>query len=396
MGSDHRNPFSGKSNLTTDLLMAHFHRITFLLIVSMCFVMFLQLSVAASTIADDWDDWDEEEEDHCFTGMCLHYSFLEIRDVAFEPTEADRSCHVSVEFAIAGFPERDSRDIAKSKLESATIHYVVNDDFQNRRRSEMKCADMVCRADIPGFPEGTQITFVISATNAFGHMTTELFRADTPQNLHNALIAMPHKDDFGEFHPDDLDVLHSVAAFDDGRLYMGYSVQGAISPGSDAPPSMNMYGIAFRTIDDENELTMFNAFSGIFWIYFPGMTEGESQGLNLINTDGWQEEAIKEIDNFRRTGHIVVDMDKIMQKQVQQSVLTHADERVEMCDGGTFIGSVSRAMLGPEIGNPVRISIMTASNDSKELFTPIPYDSPTYMYAYLRNHKYSVGADPEK
>jgi len=83
-------------------------------------------------------------------------------------------------------------------------------------------------------------------------------------------------------------------------------------------------------------------------------------------------------------------------EQELQSVLTHADERVEMCDGGTFIGSVSRAMLGPEIGNPVRISIMTASNDSKELFTPIPYDSPTYMYAYLRNHKYSVGADPEK
>ena len=336
---------------------------------------------AAAAEDDSWDDWDEEEEEDAF-GNIMHTTYLKIIDV-----KADGSGAVTASFEIVGADdEEDAVTVA-----SAKAYYAVNGDLKGKKSVDLACAGTTCTGQIPGLTSGDKVTVAIAAADNFGNTTTQAFKVADAAAAEDAMVpGTPDMDNSVDIVPDDMDLLATMAAYDDERIYVGYTVQGAFAGGTLNPPYIHFYGVKMTNPDIEQSEGLM---VGKLWVNLPLARTPDGQQLiqSLIGQVGTLPEGIDkaDVDAALKSGMLVLDIGKLMSGNIMDGLLFKAKPTGD-ASGSKFIGSIKRDALGENPSNMVRIIMLTAANASIDSFMPIPLNCTHYQQIVFGNTEFAV------
>ena len=329
---------------------------------------------------DDWDDWDEEEEEDAF-GNIMHTTYPKIVNVSVDAAGA-----VSAEFEIVGAEDEEE----EVKIAAAKAWYAINADLKGKKSVDLTCAGLKCTGKIPA-KSGDKVTVAVSAADTFGNTTTQAFKVADAASAVDAMIpGTPDMDNSVDIVPDDMDILDTMAAFDDERVYVGYKVQGKFNGGTLNPPYIHFYGVKMTNPDIEQSEGLM---VGKLWVNLPLAREPEGQELikGLLGQVGSLPEGISQadVDEAMKTGMLVLDIGKLMSGNIMDGLLFAAKPTGNQ-DGNTFIGSMKRSALGENPSNMIRIIVLTAANASIDSFMPIPLNCSHYQQLVFSNTEVTI------
>jgi hypothetical protein len=329
---------------------------------------------------DDWDDWDEEEEEDAF-GNIMHTTYLTIKSVT-----VDTSGAVSAEFDIVGAEDEEG----EVTVASAKAIYAINGDLKGKKSVDLACTGTKCTGKIDA-KSGDKVTVAISAADNFGNTTTQAFKVKDAASAKDAMVSgTADMDNSVDIVPDDMDILDTMAAYDDERVYVAYTVQGIFNGGTLEPPYVHFYGVKMTNPDIEQSEGLM---VGKLWVNLPLARTPEGQELiaGLLGQVGSLPEGVNQadVDNAMKTGMLVLDIGKLMSGNIMDGLLFQAQPMGNQ-EGNMFLGSIKRSALGENPSNMIRIIVLTAANASIDSFMPIPLNCSHYQQLVFGNTEVTI------
>jgi hypothetical protein len=129
------------------------------------------------------------------------------------------------------------------------------------------------RAELPPFEKGAEVWYGFRAGDATGNVFTETpcyVTSWPPENdtcMFDFSVDEPPVDDPERLVPDDFDIVSIKGGMDEDNLYVEFTVQGNIEPGSVSPAYLHLYGIAVANLDKGNPTDIIS--QGFLGLYVP-------------------------------------------------------------------------------------------------------------------------------
>lgn len=229
-------------------------------------------------------------------------------------------------------------------------------------------------ARIPPQPTGAHVEYYLRATNEYGNVTSGAFLSDG-DSIHYA-IGMMDSDEQG-IVDQDLNITSFTVGYNKQTVFIKLDVKGNISAGTLEPRAVNLYLIKISSpdVDVESELL-----SGGLLVIVPLAEKAPVFGF---------EDYPEEYNDALNTGVFFVDVEKLLEGSLVDGTILEAQPGIDYEDG-CLTGHLQSDVLDPVEPGYLRFMAITARNDTREYFMPVPDDMSSYFTLHMKTYEYTV------
>lgn len=298
-----------------------------------------------------------------------------IYEVKITPEAPKAGEEVTVNAAIANDSEKT--DAATT---AAWLHYSVDGgktttdaDMEETENKDAK-GNKIWTAKIPGQDAAKSVIYYVSAQDDIGNYSSETAGASTdgtlpPKDEKGPLFAAVVPDEECKDAEEGLDVLGVGIGFDDKVLYGAIKIRGKVDKGTMSPTKINALIIGFLNPDKGEDIT-----KGAALIWAPLAKDAGGAAFGITS------------DCFAIDARI---------QQTKQPVPDSESGAQCVTDGNTMYFKINRSLFGSNPSGIMRYvalagQITTIDISALTSSPPIPQDSTSHVYNYLRTHTYTV------
>lgn len=229
---------------------------------------------------------------------------------------------------------------------------------------------------IPGQAAGATVMYYVQGVDTSGNLASELPKNTAswppdPAKKSSPTFANPgsDEDDADAAVSPDIDILNIAVGYDDQSVYVKLGIQGKVTQGTESPVYIQGYASGILNPDKGEDILQ----AGMALLYAP---LGEKLFGPTFGIKG---------------SEFIINAAAVESKQVPQE--TDSGE-ASFVDGSTLYMRVKKSFLGDNPSGAVKILSLTAAITCTDLSSItsclVPGDASKYVYAYFRDHSYTV------